>query len=122
MTKTGTGFKPELPRTAVQFRGLVVLFSARTPLQNNYHTFTHKTQQTIDIHSHAIFRMQNQRIKNVLHGYYPLSELNRQSGRHFSAKLVPTFAVRGVSRGQSNGSPWPLTSVFYTGAATFPFS
>ena len=33
-----------------------------------------------------------------------------------SAKL---FADRGVSRGQRNGSPRPLISVFWTGAATF---
>jgi len=32
---------------------------------------------------------------------------------------VPTFADRGVSRGQRNGSPRPLISVFWTGAATF---
>ena len=37
------------------------------------------------------------------------------------AKLVPTFADRGVSRGQRNGSPRPLISVFWTGAATFSF-
>ena len=29
----------------------------------------------------------------------------RQSGRRRSAKLVPTFADRGVSRGQRNGYP-----------------
>ena len=40
------------------------------------------------------------------------SELYRQSGRRRSAKLVPTFAGRGVSRGQRNGSPRPLNSVF----------
>jgi hypothetical protein len=40
------------------------------------------------------------------------SELYRQSGRRRSAKLVLTFAVRGVSRGQRNGSPRPLISVF----------
>ena len=37
-------------------------------------------------------------------------ELYRQSGRRRSAKLVPTFADRGVSRGQRNGSPQPLIS------------
>ena len=47
------------------------------------------------------------------------SELYRQSGRRPSAKLVPTFTDRGVSRGQRNGSPRPLISVFCTGAATF---
>ena len=31
------------------------------------------------------------------------------------------FADRGVSRGQRNRSPWPLISVFWTGAATFLF-
>jgi len=35
------------------------------------------------------------------------------------AKLVPTFADGGVSRGQRNGSPRPLISVFWTGVATF---
>ena len=35
-------------------------------------------------------------------------QLYRQSGRRRSAKLVPTFAGRGVSRGQRNGSPRPL--------------
>jgi len=39
-------------------------------------------------------------------------ELYRQSGRRRSAKLVPTFADRGVSRGQRNGSPQPLISDF----------
>ena len=46
------------------------------------------------------------------------SELYRQNGRRQSAKLVPTFVDRGVSRGQRNGSPQPLISVFWTGAAT----
>ena len=36
---------------------------------------------------------------------YSASELYRQSGRRRSAKLVPAFADRGVSRGQRNGSP-----------------
>ena len=49
------------------------------------------------------------------------SELYRQSGRRQSANLVPTFADRGMSRGQRNGSPRPLISVFWTGAATFLF-
>jgi hypothetical protein len=34
-------------------------------------------------------------------------------------KLVPTFADRLVSRGQHNGSPRPLISAIYTGAATY---
>ena len=37
----------------------------------------------------------------------------------FPAALWPTFADRGMSRGQRNGSPRPLISVFWTGAATF---
>ena len=41
------------------------------------------------------------------------------SGRRRSAKLVPTFADRGVSHAQRNGPPRPLISVFWTGAATF---
>ena len=45
--------------------------------------------------------------------------VDRQSGRRRSAKVAPTFADRGVSRGQRNGSPRPLISVFWTGAANF---
>jgi hypothetical protein len=33
------------------------------------------------------------------------SELYRPSDHHLSAKLVPTFADRGVSHGQCSGSP-----------------
>jgi hypothetical protein len=35
--------------------------------------------------------------------------------------LVPTFADRGVSRGQRRCSPRPVVSVFYTPAATLSF-
>jgi len=45
--------------------------------------------------------------------------LCRQSGRRRSAKLVPTFADRGVSRGHRNGSPRPLISVYRTWIATY---
>jgi hypothetical protein len=38
-----------------------------------------------------------------------------------SAKLVPTFADRRVPRGQRDGFPSALFSVFLTGAATFSF-
>jgi hypothetical protein len=47
------------------------------------------------------------------------SELYRPSGRRWSANLVPTFAGSGVWRGQREGSPQPLISDFWTGAATF---
>ena len=50
--------------------------------------------------------------KTKLRGLKSARELYRQSGRRRSAKLVPTFADRGVSRGQRNGSPQPLISVF----------
>jgi hypothetical protein len=46
-------------------------------------------------------------------------ELYGPSDRPLSAKLVPTFANRGVSRSQSGGSPTAVFSAFYTGAATF---
>jgi hypothetical protein len=49
------------------------------------------------------------------------SELYRPSDSHFSAKLVPTFAVRGASRSQRGGSPTAVISVLYTGVGTFPF-
>ena len=45
-------------------------------------------------------------------GATALQGLGRQSGRRRSAKLVPTFADRGVSRGQRNESPRPLISVY----------
>ena len=44
----------------------------------------------------------------ALHGF------GRQSGHRRSAKLVQTFADRGLSRGQRNGSPRPLISVYRT--------
>ena len=48
-----------------------------------------------------------------------LQGFGRQSGRRRSAKLVPTFADRGVSRGQRDGSPRPLISVYWTWIATY---
>jgi hypothetical protein len=51
---------------------------------------------------------------NKSSGAIALQGLGRQSGRRRSAKLVPTFANRGVSRGQRNGSPRPLISVYRT--------
>ena len=52
-------------------------------------------------------------------GASALQGFDRQSGRRRSAKLVPTFADRGVSRGQRNGSPRPLISVYRTWIATY---
>jgi hypothetical protein len=37
----------------------------------------------------------------------------------FFVCMQTTFGDRGVSRGQRDGSPWPLISIFYTEAATF---
>jgi hypothetical protein len=52
--------------------------------------------------------------------YKKLRELYRQSSRRRSAKLVPTLAGRGVSRGQRNVSPRPfLISVFQTWSRYF---
>ena len=48
---------------------------------------------------------------NQSSGATALQGFGRQSGRRRSAKLVPTFADRGVSRGQRNGSPRPSISV-----------
>jgi hypothetical protein len=52
-------------------------------------------------------------------GATALQVLGRQSGRRLSAKLVPTFADRGMSRGQRNGYPRPLISVYRTWIATY---
>ena len=57
--------------------------------------------------------------KNKSSGATDLQGLGRQSGRRRSAKLVPTFAHREVSRGQRNGSPRPLISVYRTWIATY---
>jgi hypothetical protein len=46
---------------------------------------------------------------------YSASELYRLSDRRLSAKLVPTFADRGLSHGQRGGSPTAVISVFETG-------
>ena len=56
---------------------------------------------------------------NKSSGATALQGLGRQSGRRQSVKLVPTFADRGVSRGQRNGSPRPLISVYRTWIATY---
>jgi hypothetical protein len=52
-------------------------------------------------------------------GATALQGFGRQSGRRRSAKLVPTFEGREVSRGQRNGSPRPLISVYRTWIATY---
>jgi hypothetical protein len=49
------------------------------------------------------------------------SELYRPSDRRLLAKLVTTFADRGMSRSQRGGSPMVVILVFLTGAATFSF-
>ena len=56
---------------------------------------------------------------NKSSGATALQGFGRQSGRRRSAKLVPTFADRGVSCGQRNGSPRPLISVYRTWIATY---
>ena len=56
---------------------------------------------------------------NKSSGATALQGLGRQSSRRRSAKLVPTFADRGVSRGQRNGSPRPLISVYRTWISTY---
>ena len=59
------------------------------------------------------------KILNKSSGATALQGFGRQSGRRRSAKLVPTFADRGTSRGQRNGSPRPLISVYRTWIATY---
>jgi len=56
---------------------------------------------------------------NKSSGATALQGFGRQNGRRRSAKLVPTFPDRGVSRGQRNGSPRPLISVYRTWIATY---
>ena len=86
--------------------------------------FTVTNPITFHILPQILFTFQTATISNSFFPYKTLwpsstSELYRQGGRLRSAKLVPTFADRGVSRGHRNGSPRSLISVFWTGAATF---
>jgi hypothetical protein len=43
-----------------------------------------------------------------------LRGLSPRANRHLSAKLVPTFADKGVSRSQRSGSRTDVISIFYT--------
>jgi hypothetical protein len=52
---------------------------------------------------------------------YSASEIYRPSGRRLPANLVPTLAVRGLSRGQRSVYPTAVISDFWTGASTFHF-
>ena len=67
------------------------------------------------------FAFFNGYLRKKLRGLSPRGDYTDRAAAALSAKLVPTFADRGVSRGQRNGSPRPLVSVFWTGAATFLF-
>jgi hypothetical protein len=42
--------------------------------------------------------------KKPIRGYLSTSEPSRPSGRRMCAKLVPSFSVKRMSRGQRNGS------------------
>jgi hypothetical protein len=50
-----------------------------------------------------------------------MGEQYRPSDRILSAKLVPTFADKGVSHSLHGRSPAAVISIFYTKAATFSF-
>jgi hypothetical protein len=65
------------------------------------------------LHSH---RREN--LKSSM-SFYSANEIYRPIGPRWSAKLVPTFPCRGVSRGQRKGSPRPLISDYKTEADTF---
>jgi hypothetical protein len=55
---------------------------------------------------HCNFLKKGTKLKTKLHGLSPQANYtDRLSGRRLSAKLVPTLADRGVSRGQRNDSP-----------------
>ena len=78
---------------------------------------TPSAEATVQV-SHALIKIL-QCVHPGSSGATALQGLGRQSGRRRSAKLVPTFAGRGVSRGQRNGSPRPLISVYRTWIATY---
>jgi hypothetical protein len=58
-------------------------------------------------------------VLNKSSGATALQGFGRQRGLRRSAKLVPTYANRGMSCGQRNGSPRPLISVYRTWIATY---
>jgi len=68
----------------------------------------------------CVIRCNNNSTNNELRGLSPHANYTDRAAAAGSAKLVPTFADRGVSRGQRKGSPQPLISLFSRpGAATF---
>ena len=69
------------------------------------HTLIFKAVTTFDIMADVYHVSSNQcLVSSSSSGATALQGLGRESGRRRSAKLVPTFADRGVSRGQRNGS------------------
>jgi hypothetical protein len=59
-------------------------------------------------------------IKKKLRGLSPQANYTDRATAAVG-EVVLTFPDRGVLRGQRNGSPQPLISVFQTGAATSSF-
>jgi hypothetical protein len=60
------------------------------------------------------------RVWKILRGLSPRANYTeRASDRRLSTNLMPTFAYRGVSRSQRDGSPTAIFWAFYTGTATF---
>ena len=58
-------------------------------------------------------------IKTKLRGLSPRANYTDWAAAAGRRNLCQLFADRGVSRGQRNGFPRPLISVFWTGTATF---
>jgi len=70
--------------------GIICFYFYRFTVHSVGHLITHTHQHT---HTSVYY----------FSGATALQGLGRQSGRRRAAKLVPTFADRGVSRGQRNG-------------------
>ena len=89
-----------------------------------------KSEEMSKIWMYVYKWIQNMRVEFYIHGSVhsksiklrglsPRANYTDRAAAAGRRSLVPTFADRGVSRGQRNGSPRPLISVFWTEAATF---
>jgi hypothetical protein len=74
----------------------------------------------LDSMTHILVLQQMSKTETKLRGLSPQAPYTDRATAAVG-EVVPTFAGRGVLRGQRNGSPRPLISVFYTGAATSSF-
>ena len=104
----------------------VILIQFQTlPITANHHKSfpsverSHPVKRRVVYRTYCLLPLASRTSPDKSSGATALQGFGRQSGRRRSAKLVPTFADKGVSRGQRNGSPRPLISVYRTWIANY---